>query len=147
MVSHRTKKTCFFWGKINCSLYLLNTSKTVRGLFLFTIYSNFMKWVSWWTFTLRLNRRTRLLPYKLNLRLFFLLSKIQLFRRIRLILTFKSSGPLREKIMYVPCISKIMTNLGINLLEYFIIKSLSYLYKNEARYFNSLYTYKHLRNL
>ena len=46
-----------------------------------------------WTFTLRLNRRTRLLPYKLNLRLFFLLSKIRLFRRIRLILTFKSSGP------------------------------------------------------
>ena len=27
---------------------------------------------------------TRLLPYKLNLRLFFLLSKIRLFRRIRL---------------------------------------------------------------
>ena len=47
-----------------------------------------------WTFTLRLNRRSCLLPYKLNLRLFFLLSKIRLFRRICLILTFKSSGPL-----------------------------------------------------
>ena len=83
-----------------------------------------LSWYRAWTFTLRLNRRTRLLPYKLNLRLFFLLSKIRLFRHIRLILTFKSSGPLREKIMYIPCISKIITNLGINLLEYFIIKSL-----------------------
>ena len=46
-----------------------------------------------WTFTLRLNRLIRLLPYKLNLHLIFLLSKIPLFRRIRLILTFKSSGP------------------------------------------------------
>ena len=30
----------------------------------------------------------------------------------------------REKIMYIPSIFKIITNLGINLLEYFIIKSL-----------------------
>ena len=51
-----------------------------------------------WTFALRLNRRTRLLPYKMNLRLFFLLSKIRLFRRIHLILTFKSSASITEYI-------------------------------------------------
>ena len=88
---YRTR--CCFDGKIDqkilttCHIELASKRfrKKLRKFFFtfgqFFYCSSIVIWITLvraWTSTLRLNRRKRLLPYKLNLRLFFLLSKIRL---------------------------------------------------------------------